>query len=170
MVIRSEWKPVPDEPTASSSRKVYARSPTVTCGEPVLSNARTPAARINETNRDTQSLALPTPRFARKVSTWNSPKDVKGAYPQNIMVGNGGIRSRKCISKNSLNLQHFSVGRRASRPTNVLVLQSEHEQTDIAFVRRNLLQDLSEWWEDFTEKSGGRKSVSIKEYTREHFS
>ena len=100
-----------------------------------VANARTPAARINETNRDTQSLALPTPRFAREVSTWNLPKNVKGAYPQNIMVSKRGSRSRERIWINSLTLQHFSVGRRASRPTNVVVLQSEHEQKDIALVR-----------------------------------
>ena len=100
-----------------------------------VASARTPAARINETNRETQSLALPTPRFARKVSTWNLPKIVKGAYPQNIMVSNRGSRSRERIWINSLTLQHSSVGRRASRPTNVVVLQSEHEQKDIALVR-----------------------------------
>ena len=29
----SDQTPAPDEPTAASSRNVYARSPTVTCGE-----------------------------------------------------------------------------------------------------------------------------------------
>ena len=39
-------------------------------------------ARSEEVNKDT----IPTPRFARKSSTWNSPSHVDGVHPQNYVV------------------------------------------------------------------------------------
>ena len=63
----------PEKPTASSSRHVYARNPTVTQGEPLLSSTGRPGARINETHKDTQSFSIPAPRFAENLPTWNSP-------------------------------------------------------------------------------------------------
>ena len=48
--------------------------------------------------------------------------------------------------------------------------QSKHENKDINQVQGNLLRNLPEWFEDFAEKSGGRRSVSIKGYIRKHFS
>ena len=36
--------------------------------------------------RDHQHRAIPTPRFARKFSTWNPPSLTEGIYPQNCMI------------------------------------------------------------------------------------
>ena len=42
--------------------------------------------KIDELKRNTQHLAIPTPRKTRKFSTWNPPSHEEGAYPQNCMV------------------------------------------------------------------------------------
>ena len=79
--------PAPDEPIASSLRNVYASSPTAAYGEPVFLSTERSAARINETKKDTQSFtAIPTPRFAGHVPTWNPPSFAEGSYPQNYVV------------------------------------------------------------------------------------
>ena len=54
--------------------------------EPVSLNSGRPADRANQLERNTQNLAIPTPRFARMFSTWNPPSHAEGAYPQNCMV------------------------------------------------------------------------------------
>ena len=166
----SDQKPAPDEPTTSSSRNVYARSTTVMCGEPLLSNARTPAAKINETNRDTQSLALPTPRFARKVSNWNSPKNVKGTYPQNIMVSNRGIRSRECISINSLTLQHSQCWKMSFKTDECSCSTTRTRTERHRSCTGKLVARFVRMVGGFHRKSDDPRSVSIKEYTRKHFS
>ena len=35
---------------------------------------------------NTQNLAIPTPRFSGKFSTWNPPSHAEEAYPKNYMV------------------------------------------------------------------------------------
>ena len=60
-----------DEPTASCSRHVCARSPTATHGEPMSPNTRRSDAKMDGVERTTQNFAIPTPRFGRKFSTWN---------------------------------------------------------------------------------------------------
>ena len=67
-------------------KNVYARSLTATHWEPVSLNTGTPVAETDELERNTQNFATPTPRFARKFSTWNPPAHAEGAYPQNCMV------------------------------------------------------------------------------------
>ena len=44
------------------------------------------AERATELERKPHTFAIPTPRSARKLSTWNPPCHVEGAYPQNYMV------------------------------------------------------------------------------------
>ena len=44
------------------------------------------AARTDELERHTEKFAIPTPRFARKFSTWNPSFHAEEAYPQNCMV------------------------------------------------------------------------------------
>ena len=63
-------------------------------------NTGTPIAKTDELERNTQNLATPTPRFARKFSTWNPPAHVQGAYPQNCMVEQ---------PKNQISEMHFKV-------------------------------------------------------------
>ena len=53
-----------------------------TDGNPVRDSTGRPVARSEEQNRD----SVPTPRFARRPSTMNSPFPTEGAYPQNYMV------------------------------------------------------------------------------------
>ena len=77
----------PDEPTALFLRNVYARSPTATIGEPMLSSTGKLVARFDETNKETQKLAISHPRFARNVPTVNLPSSAKEVYPTNFMVG-----------------------------------------------------------------------------------
>ena len=74
----------PNEPTAAcfgNSRSMAS----VPC-EPVSLNTGRPAERANESERHTLNSAIPTPRFARKFSTWNPPSHAEGAYPQICMV------------------------------------------------------------------------------------
>ena len=111
-----------DEPTASCSGNVYARSPTATLGEPVFLNTGRSEARVDQMERNTKSFTIPTPRFAGTVSTWNPPSLAEGAYPQNLWLSNRGIRSRKCISISAPYFRRFTVEKRASRPRYVLVL------------------------------------------------
>ena len=44
------------------------------------------AERVNVLQRETQNRAIPTPRFARKFSTWNPLPHAEGTYPQNCMI------------------------------------------------------------------------------------
>ena len=62
----------PNEPTA--------RSLTDTHCEPVSLNKK------EELERNTQIFAMPTPRFARKFSTWNPPSPAEGPDPQNCLI------------------------------------------------------------------------------------
>ena len=117
----------PDEPTASSLRNVHARRPTATHGEPVLSSTGRPVARIDETDKHTQSFTTSTPSFSRKVPTWY-PSCAEEAYPQNCMVGKWKNQSRKRISINSLCFLPSQDGGRASKQKRVLVLVSFWKQ------------------------------------------
>ena len=54
--------------------------------EPVSLNTGRLAERAIEVERNPQIFALPTPRLARKWSTWNPPSHAEGVYPQNCMV------------------------------------------------------------------------------------
>ena len=112
-----------NEPTASCSRNVYARSPTATHGEPVFLSAGRPGARIDETNKDTQSLTIPTSRFAGSLPIWNYASSQKELIRKIMWLKSRRIRSRRCISIISLYLRLSSVGRRASKQKydNVLV-------------------------------------------------
>ena len=65
---------------------MYARSPKATFGEPVFLSTGKLVARNDEIPEDTQNLAIPTPRFVRKLSAWNLPSHTQGAYSQNCMV------------------------------------------------------------------------------------
>ena len=73
---------VSNEPTASCPGNVYARSLAATKHR----NTGTPIAKMDELERNTQHVAILTPRFARKFSTRNPCSHVEGAYPQNCMV------------------------------------------------------------------------------------
>ena len=44
------------------------------------------AARAEELERNPQNLAILTPRFATKFTTWKHPSHAEGAYPQNCIV------------------------------------------------------------------------------------
>ena len=66
--------------------------------EPVSLKTRRPAERANELERNAQNFAIPTPRFARKFSTWNPPSHADGPYPQNCMVE---------LSRNQASETHF---------------------------------------------------------------
>ena len=72
----------PDDPTALPLRSVYARSPTA-----MLSSTGKSAARFDETNKQTQSLTIPNPRFTGIVPTVNPPSAAEEVYPHNFMVG-----------------------------------------------------------------------------------
>ena len=74
----------PKAPTAACFG--IARSLTDTHCEPVSLNTGRSVAKNDGSARNSQNLALPTPRFARKFSTWNPPSHAEGAYPQNYMV------------------------------------------------------------------------------------
>ena len=76
----------PNDPTASCLGNVCARCLAATHGEPVFLNTRKSAARVDELERNTQNLAIPTPIFARMFSTWNVPSHAEGAYPKNYIV------------------------------------------------------------------------------------
>ena len=101
---------------------MYARSPTATHGEPVFPSAGKSEARVDEINKHTQSYAIPTPRFAGNVSTWNLPLMQKELVRRIMSLNHQGIRSQNCISIKSLFLRHFSVGRRVSKKKYVHVL------------------------------------------------
>ena len=74
----------PDEPTAACFGN--ARSLTAAHGEPVFPSAVRPVVRIDELERNTQNLAIPTLRFARKVSTFNPPSHAEGSNLQKFLV------------------------------------------------------------------------------------
>ena len=61
--------PAPNEPTAACSGN--SRSLAGAQCEPVSLNTGRLAERANEFERHTQNLAILTPRFGRKFSTWN---------------------------------------------------------------------------------------------------
>ena len=70
----------PNKPTAASPGN--ARSLTGTLCEPVSLNIGRSVANGEESERRTQHFAIPTPRFARKFSTWN-PQKCMVAQPRN---------------------------------------------------------------------------------------
>ena len=72
----------PDEPTALCPGNLYARSLTAAHCELVSPNTPRFVAKIDELERINQSLAILTPRFAMKLSTWNLHSHAEGAYPQ----------------------------------------------------------------------------------------
>ena len=72
---------VSDEPTASCFGNVYARRLTVSHGELVSLGTRRSVARADELERNTQNLSIPTPKFARKFSSWNPSSDAERDYP-----------------------------------------------------------------------------------------
>ena len=74
----------PGEPPAAifgNSKNMASAS----CG-PVPLNTGRIGERVHELERDPQKFAIPTPRFARKFSTWNPPSQAEGAYQQSCMV------------------------------------------------------------------------------------
>ena len=79
-----EYLPAPTEPSADcfGNAKCLASAP---C-EPISPNTGRSVASMAESERNTQNFAIPTPRFARKFSTWNPPSRAEGACPQNCMV------------------------------------------------------------------------------------
>ena len=90
------------------------RSLTGTLCEPVSLNIGRSVANGEESERNTQHFAIPTPRLARKFSTWNPPSHAEGAYPQNCMVA----QPRNQVSEMHFDkcpdlFRHFSVGKRA---------------------------------------------------------
>ena len=102
-----------NEPTAYCSRYVYASSLTATHCELVSLYTGRSIAKKKELERHVQNFALPTPRYARKFSTWNPPSHAERADRQNCMVEQ---------PRNQVSDVHFhSVGKRASRPRYVLV-------------------------------------------------
>ena len=76
--------PAPSEPPAAFFGN--SRSTASAQCEPVSLNTGRLADRVNELERNTHNFAIPTPRFARKFSSWNLPFHAEGAYPQNCMV------------------------------------------------------------------------------------
>ena len=95
----------PNEPTAACFGN--SRNLADTHWKPVSLNTGRPAAKADESGRNSQNLAIPTSRSARTFSIWNPPSHAEGAYPHNCMVEQQKIRSRRCISINSLILRHF---------------------------------------------------------------
>ena len=76
--------PAPSEPSAAFFGN--SRSSASAQCEPVSLNTGRLADRVEQLERNTQNFAIPTPRCARKFSTWNPPSHAEGAYPQNCMV------------------------------------------------------------------------------------
>ena len=100
----------------SSARILHARSPTATSGESVRLSTGKPAARIDETNKETHSSTIPNPRFARNVPTvipfgWTAEEP-----------------HRTCISKNSPRPLPSHVAGRVSKQKCVLVLFTIRKQ------------------------------------------
>ena len=113
----------PDDPDASSLTNVYARSPTATYGEPVFFLSAGRLRGSLKQMKDTQSFTIRAPRFAGNVPTWDPPSFLqKGLIHKITWLNNRGIRSRRCISIDSLRIRHFSVRRRASKQKYVPVL------------------------------------------------
>ena len=111
----------PDEPTAPILRNVYARSPTATFGEPMLSSTGKPVARFDETSNEEQSFTIPDPRFARNVLTVNLPR--KRFTRAKFMVGQPREpHLGPAFRKKSLRLLPSHVGGRVSKQKCVLVL------------------------------------------------
>ena len=70
-----------------------------------------------------QNLGIPTPRFARKFSTWNPPSHTERTYPQNCMVEQPRNQVSEMHFDNFPNPFDLSVlERRASKPRYVPVL------------------------------------------------
>ena len=63
-----------------------------------FSNTGRLVARIDETNQDTQSFAIPNPRFVGNVPTMNLPSSAEEVCPNNFMVGQ---------PKNHISNMHF---------------------------------------------------------------
>ena len=104
----------PDDPTAPPLRSVYARSPTATTGEPMLSSTGKSAARFDETNMETQSFTIPNPRFAGNVPTVNPRSSAEDVDPQNFMVVQPKTHLSDLEFGKSLRLRP-SIGRRVSK-------------------------------------------------------
>ena len=80
-----EGQPAPSEPPATffGNSRSMASAPR----EPVSLNTGRPAERAYELERThLQNFAIPTPGFARKLSTRNPHSQAERAYPQNCMV------------------------------------------------------------------------------------
>ena len=75
--------PAPSEPPAAFF-DISRNSASAQC-EPVSLITGRLLDRGNELERNTRNFAIPTPRFARKISTWNPPSRAQ-ASPQNCMV------------------------------------------------------------------------------------
>ena len=60
------------------------------CGSVPVDTGRI-AERASVLDRNHQNRAIPTPRFARKSSTWNSPSHAEGTYRQNCTIHFLGI-------------------------------------------------------------------------------
>ena len=66
---------------------MYARSPTATFGEPVLLSTGKFVARIDATDKETQSFTILDPRIARNVPTVNPPSVAEEVNTPNYNVG-----------------------------------------------------------------------------------
>ena len=86
-------------------RNVYARSPTATIGEPMLSSTGKLVARIDDTNKDTQSSTIPHTRdLPDTCRPWISVFRGIG-LSTNSWLDSRRNTSRTCSSKNSLRLR-----------------------------------------------------------------
>ena len=68
-------------------KRSVCKKSTATCGEPILSSTGKLLARFDETDKETQSFTLLSPRFAGNVPTVNPPSFAEEVYPQNFMFG-----------------------------------------------------------------------------------
>ena len=80
----------PDEPTAPLLRNVYAKGPTATSGEPMVSSTGELVARFDETDKETQSFTIPNPRFAGSVLAVNLPSSREDGLSTNFQGWTAG--------------------------------------------------------------------------------
>ena len=98
-----------------------ARSLADTSCELVSLNTGRSVAKGEESERNTQNFAVPTPRFARKFSTWNLPSHAGGACPQNCMVEQPRSQVSEMNFVEFLNPSTFQSWKTSFKPRCVLV-------------------------------------------------
>ena len=89
--------------------------------EPMSLNTGRFADRAKELERNEQNSAIPTPRFARKFSTWNPPFHAQESCPQNCMVEQPRNQVSEMHFDKFLNPATFQCWKRVSRPRYVPV-------------------------------------------------